>query len=360
MGYRYIGAKTKIIPEIIQEIGRIVGKDKRISDLMCGTAAVSAALRENGYRVTANDIMTYAYHHARVSLLFNKEPTFVRAMDFVTEFSPVGSKTLFSPTPYERTLRALSRVPPRNNYFWREFSPDGSPNNVAKPRNYFSAENACRIDGIRYWIRWLKDTKKINDLEHSLLLHDLVMAANDVANIAGTYGHYLANIRGRAKDPLCLRPTRLLIRDDKGKHNAYKEYAELIANKISCDLCYIDPPYMKRQYAANYHVLETIAREDEPEAIGISGLRPWRDQYSNFCTKTRIEESFRKIFGEMHCSHFLVSYSEDGLLTLEHVEKLFSEFGKVRTMTIKNKRFKSHSYAKAPMVTEYLIHLQKR
>ncbi|MCZ5120468.1 DNA adenine methylase [Escherichia coli] len=37
--------------------------------------------------------------------------------------------------------------------------------------------------------------------------------------------------------------------------------------QIQCDLCYIDPPYMKRQYAANYHILETLARGDEPEAM---------------------------------------------------------------------------------------------
>ncbi len=31
-------------------------------------------------------------------------------------------------------------------------------------------------------------------------------------------------------------------------------------------LCYVDPPYMKRQYAANYHLLETIAKGDNPVA----------------------------------------------------------------------------------------------
>ena len=73
--------------------------------------------------------------------------------------------------------------------------------------------------------------------------------------------------------------------DDKGRHKVFREYAEEVAHKITCDLCYIDPPYMKRQYAANYHLLETLAREDEPEAIGVSGLRPWRGSVLEFLHK---------------------------------------------------------------------------
>ena len=72
--------------------------------------------------------------------------------------------------------------------------------------------------------------------------------------------------------------------------------AETVAPLIEADLCYIDPPYMKRQYAANYHIIETIARGDSPEAVGVSGLRPWRDQYSDFCSKVKIRDAFRAIF----------------------------------------------------------------
>ena len=137
-----------------------------------------------------------------------------------------------------------------------------------------------------------------------------------------------------------------------------KGYAEELSKNISCDLCYIDPPYMKRQYAANYHILETLAREDEPEAIGVSGLRPWRDQYSNFCTKTKIRSSFRKIFTEMKCKDFLVSYNEDGLLTIEEIKEVFSEFGKIQVSSFKNKRFRSNDSPLGTDLTEYLIHLK--
>lgn len=358
MGYRYIGAKAKILDKVLEEISVLVPKGGYVCDLMCGTGIVSAALRRNGYRVTAVDLMTFSYHHARVALLFTQPPNFRNAKKFIEEHSRLKDKTLFPLTSYESILDALNNVPPETGYFWREFSVEGCPQKTQRPRNYFSPENAKRIDGIRTWIGRLKRNGWINDIEHSLLLHDLIMAANDVANIAGTYGHYLSKLIGRAKFPLKLKPSSLIILPDDGNHMVLRGYAEDLASSIKCDLCYIDPPYMKRQYAANYHILETLARGDEPEAIGVSGLRPWRDQYSNFCTKTKIRDSFAKVFNDMNCEDFLISYSEDGLLSLEQLESLLSEFGQIEVSEFKYKRFKSNETKLSPELTEYIIHLR--
>jgi len=360
MGYRYIGTKLRILTQILSAVEDIVRPGMCVADLMCGTSTVSAELRKRGFRVIANDIMTYAYHHARVSLLFTSSPTFKKANSFIEEFCPDFLEELFPLTQYERMLKALENVPSLKGYFYREFCNEGKPRNTSKHRNYFSPSNAMKIDGIRMWLRELREGAKITELESSLLLHDLIMAANDVANIAGTYGHYMAKLRGRANDTLSLTPTQLLIINDKGRHIVMQGPAENLAKSITCDLCYIDPPYMKRQYAANYHILETIAREDEPEAIGVSGLRPWRDQYSNFCTKTKIRDAFRQIFTDMKCPHFLISYSADGLLSLKELETLFSEFGSVRTMQFTNKRFRSNRSKLASEVTEYLLHLTRQ
>lgn len=358
MGYRYIGAKTKILNKVLEKISSLIAYGGHVVDLMCGTAAVSAGLRKLGFQVTAVDLMTFSYHHARVALLLTAPPAFRGATAFVNEYSERKQQTLFPLTLYENLLKALNCVPPVEGYFWKEFSIEGCPKNTQRPRNYFSPQNAKRIDAIRTWIRTLRKEGQIDELEHSLLLHDLIMAVNDAANIAGTYGHYLSRLVERAKSPLELRPTPIDLPEDGRRHTVLKGYAEDLASSITCDLCYIDPPYMKRQYAANYHILETLAREDEPEAVGVSGLRPWRDQYSNFCTKTKIGDSFRRILTEMNCDDFLISYSEDGLLRIEELVDLFSEHGSVQVSTFKYKRFKSSNSELAPELTEYLIHLK--
>ena len=360
MGYRYIGAKTKVLHRIMEKVSSLVPQGGHVVDLMCGTASVSASLRSSGFRVTAIDIMTFCYHHARVALLFTEPPRFEHARAFIEEHPDRRQGQFFETTQYQRILQILNDLPGTEGYFWREYSLGGHPRNNVKPRNYFSEENAKRIDAIRTCIKELNNQGQIDDLEHSLLLHDLIMAVNDVANIAGTYGHYLSSLVGRAKLPLAIKPSLLNFRNDAGQHAVLKGYAEDLAASITCDLCYIDPPYMKRQYAANYHILETIAREDEPEAVGVSGLRPWRDQYSNFCTKTKIRDSFTRIFREMQCRDFLVSYSEDGLLSIGELVDFFSEFGDVRFSTFKYKRFKSNGSSLSSQLTEYLIHLKTK
>ena len=136
-------------------------------------------------------------------------------------------------------------------------------------------------------------------------------------------------------------------------------FAEDLAGLITADLCYIDPPYMKRQYAANYHILETIARGDFPDAIGKSGLRDWWDQHSKLCTKTKGLQSFEKIMYEMCCNKFLVSYSEDGLFSLNQLEDCFSKFGEVTIQQIDYNRFKSNDSKLPSKLKEYLISVER-
>ncbi len=357
MGHRYIGSKTKIIDDVMHEIKQIAPSGSHVVDLMTGTAAVASALRGAGYKVTAADVMTYSFHHARVALLLCAEPSFKNAGDYIKAHS--DEKDIDSKSNYHRILQILNDTLPIDGYFWNEFSASGNPKNASKPRNYFSPENASKIDAIRQRIKSMHNDGLLSDIEYSLLLHDLIMATNDVANISGTYGHYMAKLNGRALTPILLKPSKFDVSNSNIDNIVLKGYAEDLSNKISCDLCYIDPPYMKRQYAANYHILETLAREDSPEAIGESGLRPWRDQYSNFCTKTKIRGSFAKIFNEMKCKDFLISYSEDGLLSIEDLTSFFAEFGKVTVKTIDHKRFKSNQSKLHNKITEYLIHLRK-
>ena len=131
------------------------------------------------------------------------------------------------------------------------------------------------------------------------------------------------------------------------------------SKNLKVDLCYIDPPYTKRQYAANYHILETIARGDEPIAEGKSGLRPWRDQYSNFCSKVKIRDSFSKIINNVQTKIILISYSEDGLLSIEEFVEFLKSFGEVKVNVIEYVRFKSNNSKLPSKIHEYLIELYK-
>lgn len=350
--YRYIGNKTKLLPILMEIIAEEAPANATIVDLMSGTGSVAVAFRKQGYHVIASDMMTYSKHHLVTQLLLDAPPSFQKVIAYLN----IGTANL---SGYESVLHHLNSLPEKESYFFNEFSPDGIPGNGSPSRKYFTSQNAKKIDAIREQINTWIENDLITAEEESVLKHTLIMAVNDVANISGTYGYFLSKFNVSSLEPIILHPIHF-IHDGNTNNVVIQGFAEDIASAISADVCYIDPPYMKRQYAANYHILETIARGDFPETIGKSGLRNWWDQHSKFCTKTKIRESFTKVITEMNCNKFIISYSEDGLLSLDELKDLFSMFGEVKYKTIEYSRFRSNNSNLSKKFNEYVIILSKK
>lgn len=348
--YRYIGNKTKLLPHILNRVRELIGDTGIVADIMAGTGSVALELKKQNYTVIASDVMTYSYHHLVTNLQLSEYPKFMYLRDLIGV-----SKDDIS---YFKVLDYLNSISPEKGFFFREFSPNGTPLNGTPPRKYFTSENAEKIDAIRVCLNEWIETKRINDKEASLLKHTLIMAVNEVANISGTYGYFLSTFKNNSTNKIWLKPVEIEPNNSK-VHTVMHGFAEDLSRLISADLCYIDPPYMKRQYAANYHILETIARGDFPDAIGKSGLRDWWDQHSKLCTKTKGLQSFEKIMSEMCCNKFLVSYSEDGLFSLEQLEACFNKFGDVTIQQIDYNRFKSNDSKLPSKLKEYLISVER-
>jgi len=349
--YRYIGNKTKLLPEVINISKEVIGDGNVVADLMAGTGLVSLEYRKNDFKVIASDIMTYSYHHLVCNLLLNKEPL----------FKGLSNDVIFTQnfSNYEDVLNYLNSLPGSKSFFYKEFSPSGTPTAIeSNPRKYFTPENASKIDSIREKInQWIQDNK-ISEIEASLLKHTLILSVNRIANISGTYGYFLSKFKKNSLQPFELRPVEIEPHPNT-KHTVLQGYAEEISKSTSADLVYLDPPYMKRQYAANYHILETLARGDYPDAIGKSGLRDWWDQHSSFCTKTKGLESFEEVIGNTNSNNFIISYSEDGLFTLDQLVNNFKKFGKVSVRETKHTRFKSNKSKLSNVLNEYAIIIQR-
>lgn len=349
--YRYIGNKTKLLPYIMDQTRQMIGPTGTVVDLMAGTGSVALEYRKNGYTVIASDVMTYSIHHLRTNLLLSGPPGFEKLFE-----DGIINKT--GRTSYEDVLDYLNRLEPIESFFFREFSPEGVPVNGCDPRKYFTSNNAKKIDAIRERINEWINNGRLNELEESLLKHTLIMAVNEVANISGTYGYFMANFKKNAMNELILKPVDFY-EENSENHTVLQGFAEELSSGITADLCYIDPPYMKRQYAANYHILETLARGDFPDAVGKSGLRNWWDQHSKLCTKTRGLQTFEQILNSMNCPRFIVSYSEDGLFSVEQLCDCFRKFGNVSVNEIDYNRFKSNNSKLPQKITEYLIIIER-
>ena len=334
MAYRYLGNKSRLSEWIVDQVARHLPEGGLVADPMCGTAAVSQELAERGYDVLAGDALVFPTLHAKARLLHRRQP----------RFQAFGG--------YSEVIAKLNALPGEEGYFYREFGDEGTPLERDTARLYFTAENAGRIDAMRNFIRQAATDGCFSGLEHDLLLHDLIMAVNKVANIAGTYGYFRSTISSTAARAIEVQPSRFSF--TQGAHTVINGDASKVLAEHQVDAIYLDPPYTKRQYAGNYHILETIAREDEPRARGDGGLRPWAEDASDFCYKRRAERAFRKVMEAAKARFVFISYSEDGQLSPKTLLSILSDYGEVFVSTQEHLRYSSNSNAKAGTLTEFL------
>ena len=86
------------------------------------------------------------------------------------------------------------------------------------------------------------------------------------------------------------------------------------------------PPYNQRQYVPNYHVLETIARYDSPALKGVTGMRPYDSQRSDFCIKNKVIDAFDRLFRELRVRYIILSYNNEGLVPSDVLAELMQKY----------------------------------
>jgi adenine-specific DNA-methyltransferase len=336
---RFIGSKERLLPFIEDAFVRYVGKGKhRVGDPFCGTATVSRLFKRLGNKVIANDNLKLGYVFANSALNINSEPGFALLIKS-GEISSLSQKSLYF-TPYDQVLTFLNMIPMIEGFFAREYSPSGAKTTGIE-RRYFSDENAGRIDAIRAQLsRWNK-TQLLTETEHCLLLADLMRATNRVANIAGTYGCFIKHWDARALRPLKLE--RSAITPGILKHNVFCNDANELVRKLKFDVLYLDPPYTWRHYGAYYHILETIAQEDEPVVSGKTGLRPWQQSKSVYCDRENAVNALRNIISFAKTEHLFLSYNNEGLISHDQILDALKKRGDTRCMEIGYRRYRSNN-----------------
>ena len=302
---RYIGSKARLTNQIVGVLGKPLAR-QRFVDLFAGTGVVSRAAADAGWIIFAND------HLAAATVL-----TSARLMSKIeVPFKKTGG--------YSATLEHLNKLDAVEGFFFREYSPVGL-NCAGTARPYFSEHNAKRIDAVRAEIKRLRVLRRITAHEHTLLLADLMEATNQVANIAGTYGCFLKKLTPSAQRHIHLSQRPL----PSEAHPWHTTTADVFTVKMEvADVVYLDPPYTKRHYGAYYHILETIAQEDEPIVNGITGLRPWEEKASPFCYKTKAAAAFQQLITQIKAHRILISYSSDGHISFEQLNSIIDKHGK--------------------------------
>lgn len=335
MGVRYIGSKSRVAAEIVSLAGP--PDSGRFVDAFTGTGSVAAEAARRGWSVHVNDTLSCAVVMACSAVI---------AADNV-EFKAFGG--------YASACEALDALPGVPGFITREYSPASASH--GGERRYFTEENAARIDTMRAEIaRWSR-AGLLSDLEEKLLVADLMLAANHVANIAGTYGCFLSSWLPQALRPLTIRARQLR----PGFTDVTAESTDVAQLRTGpADTVYFDPPYTKRQYAAYYHLLETIAAGDQPEVSGVTGLRPWTALASPFCYKRRALRALVDLISATQARRILLSYSSEGHVPQDQLLEGLNAVGATTLHLVREiGRYRPNAVAAAASstVTEYVIEI---
>jgi adenine-specific DNA-methyltransferase len=346
----YIGSKLSLLEFLDNSIFKIVGSDTNrvFCDLFAGTGAVGTYFKNKGYKIIANDIQYYSYVLNRHYVGNHKKLEF-------GGLNKVISKLAASTNKEKTVCNYLQNIHGEDGFVTKNYCPTNSEN-----RMYYTVENGQKCDAIREQIeKWRNDNLIIDD-EYFYLLATLLESIDKVANTASVYGAFLKKFKKSAQKLLSYEP--LPIYENDNEHEIYNKDVNELITEINPDILYLDPPYNSRQYAANYHVLETIAKNDKPELKGKTGLRDWqKNQKSKYCSKNTVRQEFEYMLKNTTAKYIFLSYNNEGLMSLNDIKNIMSKYGEYGYFAQEYNRFKADSkrYNKADSTIEYLHYLVK-
>jgi adenine-specific DNA-methyltransferase len=308
---KYIGSKTKLldfIDEALKSSG--ITRIESFVDVFAGTGAVAAhvAKKYRPGRILLNDLQYYSY-------------VLCRARFEGPKHGPL-----------------LETIVPRHGFFSEHYA-----------GMYFTKENARRIDG------WLAAIRPDDFYAKACLLD----AVTKVSNTACVYENYLKNMSRRALSALVVRPVECI--RFPGKIEYFNQRAEdfvpLVPDRVH-DVVYLDPPYNGRKYATNYHILETIARNDRPDLRCKAKIRA-DATLSAFNSRRKVREVLGTVLDnwKSRCRHLCMSYNSEGIVSKEDIVTMLKQrgYGDVRVYEKEYPRFSTHASDKTKTVFEYVF-----
>lgn len=297
---KYIGSKRLLVPRIVSVVTALGGG--RVMDVFSGTSRVGRALKAQGMHVIANDQLTYAATLGRCYVQADADE--VRG-------------------DVERVLAELRQVAPRPGYFTETF---------CEKARFFHPKNGARVDAIRDRIAALQLAPDVE----AVCLVSLMEAADRVDSTTGVQMAYLKQWAARAHNDLELRMPDLL----PGRGEALQLDALDAVRAREVDVAYLDPPYNQHRYLGNYHIWETLVRWDAPETYGIAQKRvDCRDRHTPFNSRKQIHDALAQLIRETRARHLVVSFSNEGFVTMDELAALLAERGHVGVVAIEMKRY---------------------
>ena len=306
---RYIGNKTKLTNWIIDTILAETQNCKSFLDIFAGTATVSKSAFKHYNKVIINDILysNNIIYKAFFEVGFWDKQKLISILNVWNKLNPNEIQ---------------------ENYFSKNFGD-----------KFFERNLSLKIGYIRQYIE--NEKKNLTNKEYNILLATLIYNIDKVANTVGHFDAYIKKpIRNSEIEFKLINPV------DFENLEIYKEDANVLANKVSADITYIDPPYNSRQYSRFYHLYENLVKWQKPELFGVA-LKPEPENLSVYCT-VGAKKAFHLLIQNLNTKYIVVSYnntygskskSSENKIKLEEIESILKEKGETKVFECSHKFF---------------------
>lgn len=306
---RYFGSKGSVVDAIHRMVASVL-PGGTFCDPFGGIGVVGRHFKSLGYQVTSGDVLLFA-HMFQVASINRSGP-----LPFGNVAAALGFRSA------SQIQSFLNDDPGRHGWFVEEY---------ALNRQFFTAENARRIQRCWKLIAKWHQGGLTSEKEHAVLMASLIDSMDKVANTAGTYYAHLKTFSRKALKPFTYR---LLPPTHGPIGNAIRSDALGIVKGAKYDILYLDPPYNERDYSAYYHLPETLASGTAVALSGRCGIPRASRLKSRFTKPGEVQSAIAEL---LHASRFqllVFHYSDDGLLSPCELLALLRPLGRVQKRSL--------------------------
>lgn len=347
----YLGNKRKLLDNIAIEVESALnelGIEKaKICDLFSGSGIVARRLKQYASRLYANDLENYSYV-INDCYLTNKE-------DFNEKF-------------YNELYAKVTSTEPIEGVITKNYAPADDKNIKEGERVFYTHKNAVTIDTVRSAIDNVPESYKKFFL--APLLYEASVHANTSGVFKGFYKSKKENVGkfgGEGENALerilgNIELKKPIFSNYDCQVTLFREDANILVKHLrGLDITYIDPPYNQHPYGSNYFMLNTILENRVGNNISAVAGIPDDWNKSLYNKKNEALSTFEQLVNDIDSKYLIISYNNEGFISLEEMQTMLSKYGKLDTKEIDYVAFRGSRNLKNrnAHTTEYIFILRK-